>query len=103
MPDCSALEREILDAAIRGDKNKTDKLKAQLAYESLPDDVKREYKARLLALDDANRALNAVIERIPDFFRGKVIERLKAEAYAERNALTHVSTANPSRKLRESL
>jgi hypothetical protein len=102
MPDCSALEREILDAAIRGDKNKTERLKAQLAYETLPDDVRREYKSRLLALDDANRALNAVIEQIPDFFRGKVIERLKAEAFVERAAANLVTTAS-KQKLRTSL
>ncbi len=94
MPDCSELERAILDAAVRGDKSKTEKLRAQLAYELLPDDVKSEFKARLLALDQANAALNVVIDQIPDFFRGAVIERLKTEAHRERDALTSVSTAN---------
>jgi hypothetical protein len=74
-----SLERQIIDAAMAGDKKKLERLRADLAFGELPDDLKRQYRAAQDLLRQAQLEMNRVIEKIPDVSRGKVIEKIDTE------------------------
>lgn len=75
----AALERQIIDAAIASDKNKLERLRADLAFGELPDDLKRRYRVAQDELVRAQREMNRVLDEIPDRSRGRVIEKIEAE------------------------